>query len=61
VPPEGWEGDPWTIVGEDGKVQLLVVGVEEELTEAAQGIIKLMYEGAVPPGLGPVQLAKVQL
>jgi hypothetical protein len=56
---EDWCQDPWTVCKADGKPQLLVVGVEEDLQEAAQAILKLMYEEVVPDGLVALQLAKV--
>jgi hypothetical protein len=56
---EEWEGDPWTMRGADGKPELLVVSMEDDLQEAAQAILKLMYEEAVPEGLTALQLAKV--
>jgi hypothetical protein len=43
----------------DGKL-LLVVGVEEDLLEAAQAVVRLMYEEVVPASAGPLQLAKVR-
>jgi hypothetical protein len=46
------------MTGADGKT-LLVVGVEEELMEAAQAVLRLMYEEVVPEGLTALQLAKV--
>jgi hypothetical protein len=55
---DGWRDDFWSRTGTDGK-PLLVVGVEEELTEAAQAVIKLMYEEAVPQGTTALQLAQV--
>jgi hypothetical protein len=55
---EGWVSDPWTMTGADGK-PLLVVGVEDEMVDTAQAVVKLIYEEHVPEGLGPVQLAKV--
>jgi hypothetical protein len=55
---EGWEDDPWSMAGPDGN-PMLVVGVEEELLEAAEAVLKLMYEEVVPDGLTAVQLAKV--
>jgi hypothetical protein len=55
---EDWDSDPWTTTGGDGKL-LLVVGVEEEMVEAATAVVKLMYEEHIPEGLDPVQLAKV--
>jgi hypothetical protein len=46
------------MTGADGK-PMLVVGVEEDLLEAAQAVLKLMYEEVVPEGQTAVQLAKV--
>jgi hypothetical protein len=45
------------MTGDDGK-PLLVVGVEEELVEAASAVVKLMYEGIAPSDLSPTQVAK---
>jgi hypothetical protein len=56
---EGWDTDPWTMMGPDGK-PLLVVGVEEELLEAAQAVVRFMYEKVKPATAGPLQLAKVR-
>jgi hypothetical protein len=36
-----------------------MVEVEDVLTEAAQAVIRIMYDQAVPPGLTGEQLAKV--
>jgi hypothetical protein len=55
---EDWDSDPWTTTGADGK-PLLVAGVEEQLLEAAQQVIQLVYEGSMPSGLKPTQVAKV--
>jgi hypothetical protein len=46
------------MTGGDGKA-VLVVAMEREITEAAQAVIKLMYEGAVPRSVSAIQLAKV--
>jgi hypothetical protein len=54
---EDWDSDPWTMIGADGK-PLLVVGVEEELVEAATAVVKLMYKGVAPCKLSPTQVAK---
>jgi hypothetical protein len=54
----GFKDDPCTLKRSDGQ-QLLVVEVEAELMEAAHAVIRLMYQGAVPQGLDPEQLAKV--
>jgi hypothetical protein len=42
----------------DGK-PMLVVSMEEDLQEAAQARLKLMYEETLPQGLTALQLAKV--
>jgi hypothetical protein len=55
---EDWDEDPWSMTGADG-TPLLVVGVEEGLTEAAQAVIKLMYEDVVPDNVSAIQLAQV--
>jgi hypothetical protein len=55
---DSWDGDPWTIAGADGKL-LLVVSVEEKLRQAAQAVIRLMYEEVVPASAGPLRLAEV--
>jgi hypothetical protein len=44
--------------GKDGR-PVLVVAVEEELTEAAEAVVHLMYHGTVPDGLSAVELAQV--
>jgi hypothetical protein len=54
----GFKDDPSTLKQPDGRLTL-VVEVEEELTEAAHDVIKLMYHLAVPQGLTPRYLAKV--
>jgi hypothetical protein len=56
---DGWDNDPWTIAAADGKL-LLVVGVEERLMQAAQAVIRLMYQEVVPASAGPLQLAEVR-
>jgi hypothetical protein len=50
--------DPWVMMGPDRKL-VLVVGVEEDHTEAAQDLIKLIYEHAVPGSTSALKLAKV--
>jgi hypothetical protein len=54
----GWEDDPHTLKGKDGR-PVLVVAVEPELMQAAQAVIYLMYDGAVPAGLNGPELAQV--
>jgi hypothetical protein len=56
---DGWDNDPWTTSGADGKL-LLVVSVEERLIPAAQAVIRLMYEEVVPASTGPLRLAEVR-
>jgi hypothetical protein len=55
----GWDDDPHTLRGKDGR-PVLVVAVEEELTEAAQAVVHLMYHGVVPEGMSAVELAQVR-
>jgi hypothetical protein len=57
---EDWHDDPWTMTGADGK-PLLVVGVEEELMEAAAGVLKLVYADRRPTRMSATQLAQVGL
>jgi hypothetical protein len=54
----GYKDDPCTLKGLD-RLPILVVEVEEELTEAARAVLRLMYDQAVPKDLSPLQLAKV--
>jgi hypothetical protein len=56
---ENWNSHPWTMTGADGK-PLLVVGVEEEMVEAAAAVVRVMYEEEVPDGTPALQLAKVR-
>jgi hypothetical protein len=55
---ESWDDDPLNITEAD-RQQLLVVQVEEGMLEAAQSVIQLMYEEAVPTELDLVHIAKV--
>jgi hypothetical protein len=55
---EAWDEDPWSMTGDDGK-PLLVMGLEEDLHEAAAAVVRLMYEEVVPDGTPALQLAKV--
>jgi hypothetical protein len=55
---DGWDQDRWTMTGADGK-PLLVLEVTDGLQEAAQAVIKLMYEEVVPEGASGLHLAKV--
>jgi hypothetical protein len=55
----GFKDDPCTLKRPNGQ-QLLVVEVEEELVEAAHDVVRLMYQGTVPPDLNAEQLAKVK-
>jgi L-asparaginase/Glu-tRNA(Gln) amidotransferase subunit D len=55
-----WDDDPHTLRGKDGR-PVLVVAVEPELTEAAQAVVRLMYDGVVAKGMGPQQLAQVSI
>jgi hypothetical protein len=54
----GWDDDPHTLRGKDGR-PVLVVAVEPELTEAAQAVVRLMYDGMVAEGMSATQLAQV--
>jgi hypothetical protein len=56
---DGWDSDPWTTARADGKL-LLVVSVEEWLMEAAQAVIRLLYQEVVPASTGPLRLAEVR-
>jgi hypothetical protein len=56
----GWDDDPHTLRGKDGR-PVLVVAVEPELTEAAQAVVRLMYEGPVAQGMGAKHLAQVSI
>jgi hypothetical protein len=56
----GWDDDPHTLRGKDGR-PVLVVAVEEELTEAAQAVVHLMYHGVVPERLSATELAQVSI
>jgi hypothetical protein len=38
---------------------VLVVAVEPELMQAAQAVVRFMYDGAVPGGLNGTELAQV--
>jgi hypothetical protein len=55
---EGWDDDP--LAGKDtGGRRLLVVQLEEDLIEAGQALLKLMYEEVVPQEVGLMEIAKV--
>jgi hypothetical protein len=55
---DGWDDDPWTMTGADGK-PLLVVGVREDQLQVAEALVRLMYEERVAYGTSALQLARV--
>jgi hypothetical protein len=55
---EDWDSDPWSMMGADGQL-VLVVGMEEDELKVAESVVKLMYESAVPYSRPAMELAQV--
>jgi hypothetical protein len=56
----GWDDDPHTLRGKDGR-PVLMVAVEPELTEAAHAVVRMMYNAVVRDGISGKELAQVSL